>query len=70
METVKRADQLRTGEELKLDDGTYTQVRGVHLPGTDWNPHKTVVRVFLGSTGWQSWPVSKRITVVGQGRGY
>ena len=64
METVKRADELAVGDELMLDDGTYLQVRGVNLPGTEWNPHKTVVRVSLGSTGWHSWPAAKRVTVL------
>lgn len=64
METVKRADQLDVGEEIQLDNGMYVQVRGVHLPETEWNPHKTVVRVLLGSTGWHSWPASKSVTVI------
>lgn len=63
METIKRADQLAVGDELKLDNGSYAQVKGLHLPGTDWNHHTTVVRISLGSC-WQSWPVSKRVTVI------
>lgn len=64
MEKVKRADELHPGDELKLEDGTYVQVRGVNMPGTDWNPHKTVVQISLGSTGWHSWPASKRVAVI------
>ncbi len=63
METIKRADQLAVGDELRLDDGSYVQVRGLHLPGTDWNYRTTVVRISLGF-GWLSWPVSKRVTVI------
>ncbi|OMC52000.1 hypothetical protein A5742_17895 [Mycolicibacterium fortuitum] len=63
-EIIKRADQLTVGDEVRLADGSYVQVRGVHLPGTEWNPHKTIVRVSLGSTGWQSWPLSKQVTVI------
>lgn len=37
MEGVKRADQLAVGDELVLDDGTNIQVRGVNLPGSEWN---------------------------------
>lgn len=64
VEKVKRADELHPGDELKLEDGTYVQVRGVNMPGTDWNPHKTVVHISLGSTSWHSWPASKRVTVI------
>lgn len=61
MAAIKRADQLEVGDEIVLDDGTYAQVRGVNLPGTEWNPHTTIVRVSLGS-GWFSWPVAKSVT--------
>lgn len=63
METIKRADQLALGDELKLGNGSYCCVRGLHLPGTDWNPAKTVVRINVGY-GWQSWPTSERVTVI------
>lgn len=63
MATIKRADQLEIGDELMLDNGSYVQVRGLHLPGTEWNQHKTVVRISLGAIGWHSWPASKKVTV-------
>lgn len=64
MEIVKRADQLEVGDEVVLDNGTYIQVRGVHLPGSEWNPSKKTVRVSLGSTGWHSWPAAKQVTTI------
>lgn len=64
MEVVKQADQLKTGDEIRLEDGSYRQVHGVNQPGTEWNPSKTRVRVSLGSIGWQSWPATKRVTVI------
>lgn len=64
VESIKRADQLEVGDEVRLGSGSYVQVRGVHMPGTEWNPHKTIVRVSLGSTGWESWPTSKQVTVI------
>ncbi len=63
METIKRADQLAVGDELKLDDGSYVQVRGLHLPGTEWNPRKAMVRISVGN-GWQTWLASKPVTVI------
>lgn len=64
MEGVKRADQLKVGDELVLDDGTNIQVRGVNLPGSEWNPSKGTVRVSLGSLGWCSWPAARTVTVI------
>lgn len=40
METTKRADQLEVGDELKLDNGSRAQVRGLNLPGSESNPEK------------------------------
>lgn len=68
MEVVKRADQLTTGDEIRLEDGSYHQVRAVNPPGTEWNPSKTRVRISLGSTGWQSWPAAKQVTVIDDDR--
>lgn len=63
MDVVKRADQLAVGDEIVEDNGSYRQVCGLNLPGTDWNPHKTVVRINLGY-GWLSWPATKKVTVI------
>ncbi len=67
MEIVKRADQLQVGDEIVTDNGTYIQVRGVNPPGNEWNPNKSRVRISLGSTGWHSWPATKKVTVIESG---
>ncbi|MEE3755254.1 hypothetical protein [Mycobacterium intracellulare] len=63
MDVVKRVDQLAVGDEIVEDNGSYRQVRGMNLPGTDRNPNKTIVRVDLGY-GWLSWPVAKTVRVI------